>query len=113
MTTTAVANLLQDLRQRGGLKESDVANIVDVSLATVSRWSSGAAMPPPQTQLLLSHLHYVVDRLADFYTPEEARVWLYAPHPMLSDERAIDLLQGRAADQVLAVIDRLDAGIYI
>jgi len=109
---SAVANLIDDLRQRGGLKGSDVANIAAVSPATVSRWTSGASFPHPKTQLLISDLRYVVDRLAELYNPEETRVWLYSRHRLLKGERAIDLIHAGHADQVLAVIESLDAGSY-
>jgi transcriptional regulator with XRE-family HTH domain len=110
---SAVARLLDDLRERGGLKGMDVANIADVSPATVSRWTAGKAFPHPKTQLLISDLRYIVDRLAEFYTPEETRIWLYSKHRLLNGERAIDLIHNGRADQVLAVIESLDEGAYI
>lgn len=110
--TSAVANLIDDLRQRGGLKGSDVANIAAVSPATVSRWTSGASFPHPKTQLLISDLRYVVDRLAELYDPEETRVWLYSKHRLLNGERAIDLIHGGRADEVLTVIESLNEGSY-
>jgi uncharacterized protein (DUF2384 family) len=54
-----------------------------------------------------------VDRLADFYTPEETRLWLHASHPLLNNERAIDLISAGRTEDVLAVIERLDAGAYL
>ncbi len=109
---SAVANLLDDLRQRGGLKGSDVANIAAVSPATVSRWTAGTSFPHPRTQLLISDLRYVVDRLAELYDPEETRVWLYSKHRLLNGERAIDLIHGGRADEVLGVIESLNEGSY-
>ncbi|QKS00785.1 hypothetical protein F9288_15010 [Sphingomonas sp. CL5.1] len=109
---SAVANLIDDLRQRGGLKGSDVANIAAVSPATVSRWTSGASFPHPKTQLLISDLRYVVDRLAELYDPEETRVWLYSKHRLLNGERAIDLIHSGRADEVLTVIESLNEGSY-
>lgn len=109
---TAVAKILDDLRDRGGLKGTDVANMTSVSPATVSRWITGKAFPQPRTQLLISDLRYVVDRLAEFYTPDETRIWLYARHPLLSGERAIDLIhEGRTAE-VLSVIEGLYESTY-
>jgi transcriptional regulator with XRE-family HTH domain len=67
----AVARMVEDLRTRGGLKLSDLANITHVSQTTVSRWTAGKAAPHPRTQLVISDLCYVVDRLAEFYSPEE------------------------------------------
>ncbi|MGH6767523.1 MAG: hypothetical protein ACRECO_00725 [Xanthobacteraceae bacterium] len=109
---SAVAKLIDDLRDRGGLKGTDVANIAEVSPATVSRWSAGKALPHPKTQLVISDLRYVVDRLSEFYTPDETRLWLYSKHRLLDGERAIDLINRGDADKVLAVIESLDEGTY-
>jgi transcriptional regulator with XRE-family HTH domain len=108
----AVARIIDDLRDRGGLKGIDVANIAEVSPATVSRWTSGKALPHPKTQLIISDLRYIVDRLSEFYTPEETRLWLYSKHRLLEGQRAIDLIHQGQADRVLAVIESLDEGTF-
>jgi transcriptional regulator with XRE-family HTH domain len=110
--TNAVTQIIEDLRSRGGLKGTDVANIASVSPATVSRWTAGKALPHPKTQLVISDLRYVVDRLAEFYTPDETRLWLYSKHRLLNGERAIDLINQGYADKVLAVIESLDEASY-
>jgi transcriptional regulator with XRE-family HTH domain len=109
---SAVSRMLDELKTRGGLRGTDVANIAAVSPATVSRWTSGKAFPHPKTQLVISDLRYVVDRLAEFYSPEETRIWLYSRHPLLNGERAIDLIHAGQTDEVLAVIESLDQGTY-
>jgi len=111
--TNAVARIIADLRTRGGLQGKDIANIVDVSTATVSRWSHGNGSPSLRTQTIIADLRYVVDRLGDFYTADETRLWLHAKHPLLNGERAIDLINHDRMEEVLAVIDRLDSGAYI
>lgn len=111
--TTAVARILDDLRSRGGLQGKDIANIVDVSTATVSRWTHGKGTPTLRTQMVIADLRYVVERLADFYTADETRLWLYARHPLLNSERAIDLINAGRTEEVLAVIERLDASAYV
>lgn len=110
---TAVARIIDDLRTRGGLQGKDIANIVDVSTATVSRWSRGNAQPGLRTQTVIADLRYVVDRLSDFYTADETRLWLHAKHPLLNGERAIDLINQDRTEEVLVVIDRLDEGAYV
>ena len=110
---SAVARILDDLKDRGGLQGKDVANIVDVSTATVSRWSHGKAMPSLHTQTVIADLRYVVDRLSDFYMADEIRLWLHARHPLLDGDRAIDLIRANRTENVLAVIDRLDAGAFL
>jgi transcriptional regulator with XRE-family HTH domain len=109
---SAVSKMIDDLRSRGGLKGTDVANIAEVSPATVSRWTAGKAFPHPKTQLVISDLRYVVDRLSEFYTPEETRIWLYSKHRLLDGRRAIDLINQGHADEVLSVIESLDEGTF-
>ncbi len=109
---TAVSKIIDDLRDRGGLKGTDVANIAEVSPATVSRWTAGKALPHPKTQLVISDLRYVVDRLSEFYTPEETRLWLYSKHRLLDGERAIDLINKGQADKILSIIESLDEGTF-
>lgn len=107
-----MVTVLETLKLAAGLRGADVANIAAVSPATVSRWTSGKAMPHPKTQLVISDLRYVVDRLAEFYTPEEARMWLYCRHRLLDGKRPIDLIQAGRTEDVLEVIESLDQGTY-
>ncbi len=111
--STAVGRILDELRTRGGLQGKDIANIVDVSAATVSRWSNGKGTPQLRTQTVMAELRYVIERLSDFYAPDETRLWLHSRHPLLNNERAIDLVNAGRTEDVLAVIERLDAGAYV
>jgi hypothetical protein len=106
--TTAVVRIIEELRSRGGLKGTDIDNIASVSPTTVSRWIAGKALPDPQTQLVISDLRHVVDRLSEFYTPDETRLWLYSKHRLLNGERAIDLINQRDADKVLTAVESID-----
>ncbi len=109
---TAVSRILDQLRDEGGLQGKDIANIVAVSPATVSRWSNGKASPDLRTQTVIAELRYVVDRLSDFYSADETRLWLHTPHAMLKGERAIDLINNERTEEVLGVIEGLEAGAY-
>lgn len=111
--TSATAKTISDLRERGGLTGVDVANVADVSKATVSRWSTGKAAPQPTTQLVLSDLRYLVVCLSEFYTPDETRVWLYSRNALLNGERAMDLIHEGRTEEVLVVIERLAALAYV
>lgn len=115
MTATQgpVARYIEELRDVGGLKGTDIANITEVSKATVSRWAQGVANPHPRTQLVLSDLHYIVGRLEEYYSAKEIRAWLYARHPQLDGARAIDLINQGRSEEVLRILDRLDAGVYL
>ena len=108
MQTSAITRIVVELKSRGGLKSTDIANIALVSPGTVSNWTNGASRPDPGTQLMISDLRYVVDRLAEFYTSHEIRLWLYAKHRLLEGERAVDLIRRRDAAGVLEAIARID-----
>lgn len=109
----AVAKTIEDIKERGSLSGVDVANVVDVSKTTVSRWVTGKASPQPRTQLILSDLRYVVDRLAEFYTPEETRIWLYSLNNLLEGKRGMDLIHEGKAEEVLAAVERLGSLSYL
>lgn len=109
----AVPRFLDEIVRFGGLKGTDIANITDVSKATVSRWKSGDIKPLPRNELILSDLHYVVARLQNYYSPEEIRTWLHARHPQLNGDRAIDIIHQERTIEVLKVIDRLDNEVFL
>ena len=109
----AIPRFLDEIGRFGGLKGTDIANITDVSEATVSRWKSGDIKPVPRNELILSDLHYVVARLQTYYAPEEIRTWLHARHPQLNGERAIDVIHQERTIEVLKIVDRLDNEVFL
>lgn len=110
---TAVEKTIDDLKEVGALSGVDVANVADVSKATVSRWSNGKGTPQTKTQLILSDLRYVVDTLAEFYSPDEVRVWLYSRNKLLNGSSAMDLIHSGDTDEVLAAIESLSSHSYL
>jgi transcriptional regulator with XRE-family HTH domain len=104
---------IDELRETAGFKGVDIANVSDVSEATVSRWMKGQGLPHPRTQLVLSDLHYVAHRLREFYTKDETRLWLFARHPQLAGARAVDLINEGRTEEVLTVLERLDSGAHV
>ena len=108
-----VVQFISRLQKDGGLKGTDIANFTGVSKATVSRWGSGQKSPHPKTQLIMSDLAYVVMRLSEYYSQEEVRAWLYARHPQLEGRRAIDLIHDERTEEVIAILDRLEADAYV
>lgn len=113
MPKAAIARYIEDLQDAGNLTGTDIANITNVSKATVSRWRSGQIKPQPLNELILSDLYYIVGRLQEYYSGDEIRIWLYARHPQLGGQRAIDLIHERKSDDVLRVLDRLDGEVFL
>jgi len=110
---TAVSRLVSELKTYGGLKGRDIANILGVSPPTVTRWSKGEADPTIDKQTAMAQLRWVAERLADFYEPDEVRLWLQSPHPQLEGQRPYDLIVEGRTSEVLEVIERLDSGVYL
>jgi len=109
---TAIVRHLQNIQRNGGLKSVDIANVMNVSRPTVSRWLSGENKPSVSVQVILSHLQFVVDRLTDFYTPEEIRIWIFTQQPLLDNERPIDLVISGETEKILDLLQEIDAGAY-
>ena len=55
----------------------------------------------------------VLARLADFYDPDAARVWLHSKHEQLGGSRPIDMIRTGRVEFVMAVLDRLSEGVYL
>ncbi len=110
---TAISRLIDGLKRYGGLKGRDIANIVGVSPPTVTRWGKGDGGPTIEKQTIIAELRWVAERLADFYEPDEARLWLQSPHPQLNGERPYELINQGRTREVLEIIERLDSGVYL
>ena len=82
--TSAVAKRLDALRIKGAMKNIEVANLLGTRPETVSRWNQGRAYPHANTEKTLLELEYIIDQLADFYEPNEARQWIFAPQKLLA-----------------------------
>ena len=112
-TARPFTRLLDRLRETGGLKGTDIANLAGVPAATVSRWETGRKSPSPKAQFLVSDLAYVMMRLGGYYGSDEIRAWLYTRHPQLDGKRAIDLIRDDCTKDVLAILERIDADAYL
>lgn len=110
---SAVADRLNAIRDRAGVRGSEVAQMLDTRPETVSRWRSGHAEPRAARLQRLLELAYLAEELAEFYEPEEARIWLFSPHRLLGGERPADRIQQGKTEDVLALVDQLRDGAFI
>jgi transcriptional regulator with XRE-family HTH domain len=110
---SAVANRLEQIRKRGGIKSREVAQILDTTPQTVSRWQTGKSQPRSGILERLLLLEYVLDRLSDFYPPGEARLWLFAPHRLLDGDSPAQRIRDGNEEAVLTIIDQLQSGAYV
>jgi hypothetical protein len=111
--SNAIARKLEAIHEKGALQSVDIANVLGTRPETVSRWNQGKAFPQPEKEKLLLELEYIVDQLADFYEPTEARLWLFSRQKLLNGETPASLIQAGRTDEVLRLIGQLRDGVYV
>lgn len=55
---------------------------------------------------------HIVDRLAGVYQPEEARLWLASPQPLLAGAVPAELIRSGRSEEVLRLVDQIAASVY-
>jgi uncharacterized protein (DUF2384 family) len=105
--------MLQVIEEKAALSGTDVANVLDTNVATVSRWRTGKAFPQPRHEELLLQLEYVAEQLSDIYEPTEARLWLYRPQKLLDGERPADLLSKGRYREVLSALNQIRDDVHL
>jgi transcriptional regulator with XRE-family HTH domain len=110
--TSAVARKLESLRKHG-LKQTEVAILLNTRPEQVSRWNKGQAYPHSNTEKALLELEFIVDQLSDFYEPNEARLWLFSPQKLLNGEKPSDLIQVGKIDEVRRLVNQLRDSVYL
>ncbi|MSW63285.1 MAG: helix-turn-helix domain-containing protein [Actinobacteria bacterium] len=109
----AVAARLDAIKRHAGVKSREIAELLDTTPQTVSRWQQGRVDPVPQKLQQLLALEWLADQLAEFYPPEEARLWLFSHHRLLGGERPADRIHAGQVQDVLALLDQLRDGAVV
>src|SRR5579864_1005620 len=109
----AVASQLDRLQEKAGVKFREVAKLLDTTPQTVSRWRSGKAEPQPNSFKLLLALTWLAEELSEFYAPDQARIFLFKPHKLLSGDTPADRIRNGKIDDVYAIIAQLKDGAYV
>ncbi len=52
-------------------------------------------------------------RLAEYWTPDEAELWLTRPQPLLGHMTAVQLIAQNREDELHKLLDQLDDAVYI
>lgn len=111
--TNAVASRLDSIKTRAGIRSREIAELLGTTPQTVSRWQQGRVDPQPAKLHQLLALEWLATELAEFYEPDDARLWLYSPHKLLRGRRPAELIAEGDIDSVLALIDQLRDGAYV
>jgi transcriptional regulator with XRE-family HTH domain len=111
--SNAVARRLESIQRHSGISGREVAQLLDTTPQTVSRWRTGHSSPQPRHLDQLLTLEWLVAQLATYYASDEAKLWLFSRHPLLDGRRPADLIAEGHTDEVLRLIDQLDSAAYI
>jgi transcriptional regulator with XRE-family HTH domain len=109
---SALAERLEKIKALGGITDRDVAQLLDTTPETVSRWSSGKIDPQRDRLHRLLELEFFLAELSELYSPEEAKLWLFSPHQLLGGETAAARIQVGRTQDVFALLDQLRSGAY-
>jgi len=111
--TSAVAHRLDSIKDQAGVRSREIAELLDTTPQTVSRWHQGRVDPQPAKLRALLALEWLATQLGEFYEPDDARLWLYSPHKLLAGRRPAELIAAGDVEAVLALIDQLRDGAYV
>lgn len=110
--TSPVARKLISIKSKGGMRFTEVANLLGTRPETVSRWNQGRAYPQRKKEKTLLELEYIVDQLSDFYEPNEARLWIFSPQKHLEGCSPAELIQEGRIDEVMHLVNQLRDAVY-
>jgi len=109
---SVLAERLERIKELGGITVRDIAQLLDTTPETVSRWSSGKIDPQRDRLQRVLDLEFFLSELAEFYSPEEVKLWLFSPHKLLEGKTAAARIQAGETQDVFAVLDQLRSGAY-
>ncbi len=93
-----------------GVGLSDIGRATGVQLRQVQHWLAGSSRPKGDTLDRLVDLNYVIERLADVYTPDGIEIWLRGRNRALGGSRPLDLLENHDFEPVINLVDQLTEG---
>jgi len=111
--SSAIVRKLDTIQRKGGLRAVDIASLLGMRPETVSRWNQGKASPRPDAERQILEIAYIIDQLADFYEPDEARLWLNSRQKLLGGQTPFNLIQSGRSGEVIEMVDQLRDGVFI
>jgi transcriptional regulator with XRE-family HTH domain len=113
MAATTLAEKLENIKNLGGINSRDVAELLDTTPETVSRWVNGRVDPQRERLQRLLQLEFFLSELSEFYNPQEARLWLLSPNRLLGGAAPADRIRDGKTEDVFALLEQLRTGAYI
>ena len=111
--SAAIVAKLDSIRKNIGISFREVAQLMNTTPETVSRWRSGRVDPQPAKFKKLATLAWLADELSEFYSPDEAKLWLFTPQRLLQNATPADRIEDDRVEDVLALIKQLQDGAVV
>jgi transcriptional regulator with XRE-family HTH domain len=111
--TTALARKIESIRNGAAVSNRVIAELLDTTPETVSRWVNGKVDPKRESLQRLLELEFFISELSEFYAPDEAHLWLLSPHKLLDGASPADRIKEGRTDEVFALLDQLRSGAYV
>jgi len=108
----AIGAKLDVIHERVGISFREVAQLMNTTPETVSRWRQGRVDPQPNKFKKLATLAWLAEELSEFYEPEAAKLWLFTPQRLLKGATPADRIENDGLDDVLALIKQLQDGAF-
>jgi len=114
MATNAVGRKIVHISDAAGVRAREVAQLLDTTPETVSRWKSGRVEPQREKLERLLELEWLVDQLAELYSePDDARLWLFSRHKLLQGDTPANRIQKGQLNDVLELIAQIKDGAFV
>ena len=110
---TALARKIESIRNGAGVSNRDIAELLDSTPETVSRWVNGKVEPKRESLQRLLELEFFISELSEFYDPKEAHIWLLSPNKLLDGVSPADRIKEGRTDEVFALLDQLRSSAYV
>ncbi len=111
--SSVVARNLDLIRSKAAMRNVDVANLLGTRPETVSRWNQGKAYPQSSKETALLELEYIVDKLSGFYTPNEARQWIFSRQKLLGDVSPASMIQKGEIEKVILLVNQIRDAVHM
>jgi transcriptional regulator with XRE-family HTH domain len=108
----AIGAKLDAIHERVGVSFREVAQLMNTTPETVSRWRQGRVDPQPSKFKKLATLAWLAEELSEFYEPEEAKLWLFTPQRLLNGATPADRIEKGGLEDVLGLIKQLQDGAF-
>jgi putative toxin-antitoxin system antitoxin component (TIGR02293 family) len=102
---------IQDILRTDLVDAVDIAQVLDATPRSVTRWQQGEVRPRRDTVDRLLELKAVLDLAQQVMRPESVRLWLRSPIPALDYERPLDLVRSGEFRRVIASLAALAEGV--